>query len=393
MNIIYVLNATTLVGGGSKSFLGMLEAVRKHHNVLVVAPDDKDIVPYLRNIGVEVKVIDYIFNIRPFTEFFKDYFLFVPRLIKRKIVNHIATGKLEKIAREFHADIIHTNASVNEIGFNAAIRLGIPHILHIREYPEAMGLHVYGLDKILHSPKSNNIFITKDLAHFFNCDKSDNSVVIYNPVVESDSMMPPSFESTYILYAGRVDATKGIQDLIEGYILYAGKNRDKALPLKIAGSISSEHQQATKKKAEKRIREAGLSDKVEWLGERKEIRQIMADARVVVVPSLFEGFGRILPESMAAGTLVIGRDTGGTKEQFDNGILETGREIGLRFTNVKSLAEALEKAQNMTDEEYKQFVTDSQSTICKLYSGEESKNKVLKAYNNLESKNKIGYRL
>lgn len=390
MNILYVLNATPLAGGGSKSFLGMLEEVRKHHNVLVVAPDDKDMVPYLRSLGIEVRVIKYIFNIRPITEFFKDYLLFLPRLIKRKIVNRLATRKLEGIAREFNADIIHTNASVNEIGFNAARHLGLPHILHIREYPEAMGLHVYGLDKILHSKDSNNIFITKDLAKFFNCDKSENSVVIYNPVVDSENMMPPSYDKTYILYAGRVDTTKGIPDLIDGYILYAKRNPENSLPLKIAGSISSEHQQATKKKAEKKLSDEGLSHKVEWLGERSDIKQLMADARVVVVPSLFEGFGRILPESMAAGTIVIGRNTGGTQEQLDNGLLETGREIGLRFTNNEELAEALNKAVNLSDEEYERMVKDSQYTICKLYSKSESTKKVLKAYENLESNNKIG---
>ena len=29
--------------------------------------------------------------------------------------------------------------------------------------------------------------------------------------------------------------------------------------------------------------------------------------------------------------LVIGRNTAGTKEQFDNGLDQTGEEIGLRF--------------------------------------------------------------
>ena len=38
MKILYVLNSTTLVGGGNKSFLRLLERVRKEHEVKVICP-------------------------------------------------------------------------------------------------------------------------------------------------------------------------------------------------------------------------------------------------------------------------------------------------------------------------------------------------------------------
>ena len=45
----------------------------------------------------------------------------------------------------------------------------------------------------------------------------------------------------------------------------------------------------------------------------------MSKALALFVPSSFEGFGFITVEAMFCGCLVIGRNTGGTKEQFDNG--------------------------------------------------------------------------
>lgn len=39
----------------------------------------------------------------------------------------------------------------------------------------------------------------------------------------------------------------------------------------------------------------------------------------LIVPSPFEAFGLITAEAMFNKCLVIGRDTAGTKEQFDNG--------------------------------------------------------------------------
>ena len=52
---------------------------------------------------------------------------------------------------------------------------------------------------------------------------------------------------------------------------------------------------------------------------------------MLIVPSIFEGFGFITAEGMANGCVVLGRNTAGTKEQFDNGVKMTGKEIGVRF--------------------------------------------------------------
>lgn len=57
----------------------------------------------------------------------------------------------------------------------------------------------------------------------------------------------------------------------------------------------------------------------------------MSKAQALIVASRFEGFGFITTEAMWNDCLVIGKNIAGTKEQFDNGVAETGHEIGLRF--------------------------------------------------------------
>ena len=90
MNILYVLNFTSMAGGSNKSLLSILEIINKYHNVIVITPDNNGIYHTLKKLGITVESIYYIFNIRPQHSTFKDCFLFLPRLIKRKIINRIA---------------------------------------------------------------------------------------------------------------------------------------------------------------------------------------------------------------------------------------------------------------------------------------------------------------
>ena len=82
---------------------------------------------------------------------------------------------------------------------------------------------------------------------------------------------------------------------------------------------------------------------VKFLGRRNDVYELMAQSEMLIVPSIFEGFGFITAEGMANGCVVLGRNTAGTKEQFDVGLKMTGREIGFRFTTEADLVQCMEK--------------------------------------------------
>ena len=79
---------------------------------------------------------------------------------------------------------------------------------------------------------------------------------------------------------------------------------------------------------EARVIELGLSDRVSFLGfiPEEELRRYYAAADVALVPSLYEPFGMVALETMAADTPCIVADTGGLKE------LVVHDATGLRFT-------------------------------------------------------------
>ena len=115
------------------------------------------------------------------------------------------------------------------------------------------------------------------------------------------------------------------------------------------------------------VRMHGLSDRVSFLGNRSDVPQLMSDAAAAVIPSRFEGFGFTTVEAMYNGCIVVGKNTAGTKEQFDNGKLLKGREIGLRYKVVADLAERLFEVERMDMDEAGQMRKDAYETVTSLY--------------------------
>jgi glycosyltransferase involved in cell wall biosynthesis len=64
----------------------------------------------------------------------------------------------------------------------------------------------------------------------------------------------------------------------------------------------------------------GVTDRVVWLGMRRDLPQIMKRATLVVLPTHTEGFSRAVVEAMALGRPVIGTPVGGMLDQLINGV-------------------------------------------------------------------------
>lgn len=85
----------------------------------------------------------------------------------------------------------------------------------------------------------------------------------------------------------------------------------------------------------------------------------MSKAQALIVASKFEGFGFISVEAMFNYCYVIGRNTGGIKEQFDKGLETFGSEIGFRFEDIEGLVHAMTLVVN----EYSEKMLDNAKNI------------------------------
>jgi glycosyltransferase involved in cell wall biosynthesis len=69
----------------------------------------------------------------------------------------------------------------------------------------------------------------------------------------------------------------------------------------------------------RRIKEAGLEDRLGLLGFRSDVPAVMRGLDVMVLASDAEPCGRVLLEAMASGTAIVATNTGGTPELVRDG--------------------------------------------------------------------------
>lgn len=389
MKILYVLSGTQSAGGATKSFITLLySALKEGHECYVITPGKEGVYYDLINSGINVISIKYRFNatdiaINPIYKLLNWL-----RWLRRKNINRIASRKLYKICKVLKPDIIHTNSSIINIGYLAASKLGIPHITHFREYGNLdFGFKIHGITKGLACNLSFSIAITKDIANHRKL-KKESSKVIYNGICSEKDIRFTLEKRPFFLYAGRIQHTKGIEELIEAYLIYC-KSNPNALKLYIAGDYDFKEGKQIKSLLDKLILDYGCCSMIKWLGERADVNDLMYSAYATIVPSFNEGFGRVMAEAMANGSLVLGRNTGGTKEQFDNGVEITGEEIGIRFNDVKELAASLAQITKKSIIYYNKMIQGSQEVVRRLYTVESYNNNIFGYYNEiLSSKNK-----
>lgn len=142
----------------------------------------------------------------------------------------------------------------------------------------------------------------------------EQMTVIYNPVVTPDftqkaqeTVAHPWFEEgqpPVLLGVGRIVKQKSFATLIRAFALV---RQHCPARLMILGDIDAREPQV-KPELESLINEFGLQDDVLFLGFVENPYAYMARANVFVLSSIYEGFGNVVAEAIAAGTPVVSTD-------------------------------------------------------------------------------------
>jgi glycosyltransferase involved in cell wall biosynthesis len=89
---------------------------------------------------------------------------------------------------------------------------------------------------------------------------------------------------------------------------------------------------------ERRTRDLGISDRVLFLGDRRDIPAILASIDISVLPSASESLSNVILESMAAGVPVVASRVGGNEE-----LLTDGRGVLVALDDEPGLGNAMER--------------------------------------------------
>lgn len=383
MTVLYVLISTGLYGGANKSFLLLLKgALKAGINVIVAVPDTNDIYGVLRDMGVKVIVVPSKGNTWTGARTIKHKVLYIPRQLGRIVINFMAKRRIEKLLKNETIDLVHSNNTVTYLGRYVAERRNIPHIYHVREYGDKdFGLRYFptnhSFHKYLDTRSVYTICITRDIQKHHGLTGKERSTVIYNGIIDDSIKLSAGMEGrANLLYAGRIEPAKGLLELVNAYSQYI-KLVQRPLPLIVAGQVSDP---GYKQKIDEYVKSHQLGEYITFVGQSNNMPELYKKSKAIVIPSVFEGFGRCMPESMSYGCIVIGRNTGGTKEQFDNGLSLTGKEIGYRYNNQEELVEALTHIDKLHEDEYVALQHLAYNVVSQLYSVDNYVKSVLSLY-------------
>ncbi len=389
MKVLYIVSGTGMAGGATKSFITMAcQAQAQGIEFEVVCPDDKGLTQWLRQRGIKVHVVNFRHMRLPYSRTLSEKIKWLPRLIHDSWINYRALAPVKRIAKDFAPDLIHENSSVINVGYHASKEIGVPDVVHIREYGDLdFKMKLPGRKKRLRGSHVSTISITKDICRHLKQDSNPKATQIYDGIVGLSDFRLNEDKKRWFLYAGRIERAKGIDDLLEAYLEYT-RIADNPMPLYVCGGCNNP---LFLEKMKAFVKENGIESKVSWLGERKDVADYMAQAAATIIPSKFEGLGRVMPEAMANGSLCVARNTGGTKEQLDNGKEFTGAPIAIAYDTKEQLKESLVKITETFDKggaylsgtEFRQMIDRSQEAVKEFFSEERFGDKVVDFYNKI----------
>lgn len=293
----------------------------------------------------------------------------------------ITQYKIYELIKTFKPDIVHCNTGVIDYPIFGCLLTKTPMVWHLREYiNKDFGLTVTGGMKlhnlIMKIPYVHCIAITKGVFDYFSLSKKKD-IVIYDGVILGNEkhqiVCDNLYNQPYFLYVGTFTEGKGAHVIFEQFGKVHAIHPEIQIYLACRYDESSDYYTkcwsiAKEKKFEKNIR---------FLGYRTDVYELMTHAIALIVPSRFEGFGFVTVEAMYNGCLVIGRNTGGTKEQFEKGLTESGSEIGLRFNHDDELPNLMLKAIN---EDFQDIKKKARSVVMNNYTSKNNVEQIYKYY-------------
>ncbi len=243
-----------------------------------------------------------------------------------------AWKKVKRYLREGHFDLIHTHTSkAGFVGRLASRGLGVPvvhsthgHIYYgyfgkakTRLFVEMEKLAAGWCDRIVcatrlevedhlrngvgEEGKFRVIGVGVDVERF----RGGDGEIIRRELGIGD-------EEIVIGGVGRLTVVKGFEYLVRGFLMMRSEHK---MRLVIAGEGED------REKLRKIVADAGVgSGDVAFLGQRNDVPDVLAAMDIVVVPSLNEGFGKVIVEAMSGGRAIVATRVGGIPELVEEGV-------------------------------------------------------------------------
>src|SRR5438477_9148734 len=239
-----------------------------------------------------------------------------------------AVARLVGIVRARQVDLLHANGPQTNVPAGLAGRLtGVPVIWHARNL---IAGDMWDVDRAL-APLATRIVCNAEAIRrrFAGSRGWDRSVTIVN-AVDTHEFHPGVPRAPFrqelgvpdvsplVGLVGRIGLGKGHEHFVDAAVrlLRGGTNAHFA----IVGDPLFDEDAWRADALRRAVKDAGLEDRIRFVGYRRDIPEVMRGLDVLVLPSDAEPCGRVLFEAMASGTAVVATNTGGTPEIVRDGL-------------------------------------------------------------------------
>ena len=361
---VLFINDTSRNGGPGRTILYILkylDPARVHRTVLI--PREGIVSRRL----VEAGVAETLFFERGLIENFyeplshpmerKDFDASLPLKMLR-VAGNIALGtagfvRLLRRVRKERFDLIFCNGtSAGFLGGALAASTGIPAIWHVL-YPSVPAL-VRPLHRRLAANKNVKLIICVSrptAPQFAHCSEKVRAIQTALDIDEFDARAAApllrkelGLDDRTVIFGshGRILPRKGFVELIRAARIVIDRlsPEDRArCRFVVLGDTPQDIRPDHLEECRSLVRELGLTDQVQFIGFRPDVKSYVADFDVSVVPSIYEDpLPRAVMESMAMSKPVAAFAMGGIGEMIDDGV--EGRLAPGRPPDIEALAEA-----------------------------------------------------
>ena len=358
MKILYIVTGLGL-GGAEKVVCDLADQMvnRGYEVKLVYLTGDKLVTPKSSNIEIIYLglngISSFILASLKYRQLIKK---FRPDVVHAHMVHANIFTRLNRIGAKVPR-LISSAHSNNEGGRNRMLAYRATH--HLADYTTNVSNNACENFRQLKAVPNNDIHVVY------------NGVDINKFTYHAHALKSPKIKNEKIFISvGRFHEAKDYPNLIQAYTLLSKNNNHFPITLKIVGQIDELIYPVIRELVDS----SQLTDNVEIMGKRDDIPHLLAQADFLVLSSKYEGLPTVVIEAMASGTFVIGTDCGGTAEIMgDTGILVPPQDS-------QALAQAMQQALSLTDEQISSNNIRARKRIEELFSLEKSVEKWLEIY-------------
>jgi len=304
LNIAFLVTRADPIGGAQIHVRDLAVAVRRAgHSPTVLLSGSGPFVEDLRAQGIPVVVLRHLVNpIRPY----RDLRAF------REVVHAL---------KDLAPDLVTAHgAKVGILGRLAARRLRVPLVVTVHGWACAPGTPALQatasrwLERTI-GPLASKVITVSEFDRRFGVDTrlvSENSVVtVHNgmPDISLELRGDPGRSPVRLVMVARFEPQKDHATLLQAL----GGLRNHSWELDLVGDGPLRPQM------EALAGSLGIGERVHFLGQRRDVAQILSQSQISLLVSNWEGFPLSILEAMRAGLPVVASRVGGVAEAVDDG--------------------------------------------------------------------------